>query len=198
MSLFTFVQLSSQRISDKKTGQDRTAARTAHSTLAVDERCCRAGGTSPKVVETILCAGPNLPPTIRIVVNVSAKKTVETCLQCLTSSAVIERGHLHFEWLEICTALYSYKSTQCHVISLFPIEKNCTFYLESDKNVEIKICFGLRAKFSRFRILKHQIAIFYFWPWDFLIFQLCIKIFESKIVNLRILVVQKLCWWRNL
>ena len=74
VSLFTFVQLSSQRISDKKTGQGRTAARTAHSTLAVDERCCRAGGTSPKVVETILCAGPNMPPTIRIVVNVSAKK----------------------------------------------------------------------------------------------------------------------------
>ena len=63
MSLFTFVQLSSQRISDKKTGQDRTPARAAaHSTLVVDERCCRAGGTSPKLVETILCAGPNMPP----------------------------------------------------------------------------------------------------------------------------------------
>ena len=74
MSLFTFVQLSSQRISDKKTGQDRTSARAAHSTLVVDERCCRAGGTSPKVVEKILCAGPNMPSTIRIAVNISAKK----------------------------------------------------------------------------------------------------------------------------
>ena len=48
--------------------------RAAHSTLAVDERCCRAGRTSPKLVETIQSTGPNMPPTIGIVVNVSAKK----------------------------------------------------------------------------------------------------------------------------
>ena len=48
--------------------------RAAHFTLAVDERCCRAGRTSPKLVETIQSTGPNMPPTIGIVVNVSAKK----------------------------------------------------------------------------------------------------------------------------
>ena len=48
----------------------------------------------------------------------------------------------------INAALYSYKSTQCHVISLFSIEKKRTFYLESDENVEIIFVLGLERIFQ--------------------------------------------------
>ena len=146
-----FSLLSNYRVNEFRTkrlgraGHQR--AHTAHSTLAVEERCCRADGTSPKVVETILCAGPNMPPTIRIVVNVSAKTTVETCLHCLN---LFRRPWVRSPPFRMIrnAALYSYKSTQCHVISLFSIEKNRTFYLESDENVEIIFVLGLERIFQ--------------------------------------------------
>ena len=106
--------------------------RATHSTLAVDEKCCRAGGTSPKLVEMIVCTWLNMPATISIVVNAQTYRPKNYCGDVSPVSNLFRRPWARspsFRMI-INAALCSYKSTQCHVISLFSIEKkyNPSYY----------------------------------------------------------------------